>query len=397
MKAMAAPDKHVSRWWTLVVVHICMMAFAVTFQMIPPILETLVKQSGMSYSQAGLLMSLFTLPGVFLALPGGYLADRFGSRGITIFSLALMTAGTLIMLPVKPAFLFGGRVIAGMGVAVLAVVTPQIIASRFKGREMGLAMGIFNTAVPLGTVAALNTFGPVAGRWGTWSVMAAAGGFCLAATVAALAVLEKSRPKDTGQQTNIFKSTLGLGRVVWQVTLVWVLFNIAILSFFTYGIDFFTGTGFSPARAGFLSSLPMLVSVAGAPLTGIVMDRTGWRSSVILAGGIMCAAGTALVYYYPAWSLLWVTVLGLGVSTIPPGCFTLVAEGSPAGQVGLGYGLMATVFNAGVFLGIPWVGILRDGSGNYRNSFMVMCGMFLLAGLAALLARGDIIKIPKTH
>lgn len=389
MNAFAEPKATTSRWLILALIHVCMMAFAVTFQMIPPILDHLVRDTGLSYSGAGLLMSLFTLPGVFLALPGGHLGDRFGTRGITLTALVFMTAGTWLMVPALPVFLYGGRLIAGMGVAVLAVMSPQIIASRFSGRDLGLAMGIFNTAVPSGTVLALNLFGPVGRTMGTRWVLGAAAAFCLAVTILAITVLDAGPSVDEKDRSGILRGLAGMSRVVWATTAAWTLFNISILSFFTYGIDFFTSVGYPAAWAGLLASLPMLISVPLAPVAGLVMDRTGWRAGMIVFGSTMCAASVYLLYRFPGLSPLWVVVLGAGVSTIPPACFTLVAEGSPR-AVGLGYGLMATVFNAGVFLGIPWMGALRDRSGDYAGSFLTMAVIFLAGAAAAMLGRYDI-------
>ncbi|MEE8319889.1 MAG: hypothetical protein V3R44_04280, partial [bacterium] len=51
-----------SRWLILGLVHFSVFSFAVTMQMIPPVLGMLVDELGMSHTQAGVLMGLFTLP-----------------------------------------------------------------------------------------------------------------------------------------------------------------------------------------------------------------------------------------------------------------------------------------------------------------------------------------------
>jgi predicted MFS family arabinose efflux permease len=55
----------------------------------------------------------------------------------------------------------------------------------------------------------------------------------------------------------------------------------------------------------------------------------------------------------------------------------------PFQRHGYGYGLVSAVFNAGVFLGIPFLGKIRDMTGGYRTSFALMAGLLMLGGLLA--------------
>ena len=75
------------RWTILGVMTFCQLAFAVTFQSIPPILGILVTTFNISYAQAGGLMSLFSFPRIFFALPSGLLVDRYGSKANCILSI----------------------------------------------------------------------------------------------------------------------------------------------------------------------------------------------------------------------------------------------------------------------------------------------------------------------
>jgi MFS family permease len=63
-----------------------------------------------------------------------------------------------------------GRLVAGIGAAILLVVAPKIITSWFFDHEIGLSMGVFNIAMPLGTILALNFMGTIAYRF-SWQVI----------------------------------------------------------------------------------------------------------------------------------------------------------------------------------------------------------------------------------
>jgi len=374
-----------SRWWILGLIHFSVLAFAVTLQMIPPILGTLVNDLGMTHTQVGALMGLFTLPGIFLALPGGYLSDIFGTRRVGLIAFALMTTGTFLMIPLDPAFLFLGRALSGVGAGILIVVAPQIISHRFLGRELGMAMGIFNTAVPLGTILAFNVLGSLGESLGIWVVIASTGGLSLIGLTAFYLTYADERPSEnSGPPASTSFSFRGLGRRIWIVALVWTLFNISLLAFFTFGIDYFSSCGYGQKMSGFLSSIPMIVSILLTPLAGLALDRFGWRVMPVFVGGILCAASILLLYHDPVRAFLWATTLGTGVSIIPPVIFTLAGEVVPKERTGLGFGLLSTLFNIGVFFGIPVIGSLRDMTGGYGPSFTIMALLAIATSATSL-------------
>ena len=155
------------RWVILVVVYLSILAFTLIFQSIPPILPFILSELHLTYAQAGLLMSLFALPGIFVSLLGGFLADRYGIRPLAIGCFFLMIGGTLLVgLGMNLQTLGLGRIIAGIGGLTLSVFLPKLLSQWFKERELGLAMGIFNTGVPLGSVLCFGLFGKLGNLWG---------------------------------------------------------------------------------------------------------------------------------------------------------------------------------------------------------------------------------------
>ena len=57
---------------------------SVQFHAIPPLSTLLVADLQINYAQLGLLIGIFFLPGGFLALPGGLLGSRYGSRTVLL-------------------------------------------------------------------------------------------------------------------------------------------------------------------------------------------------------------------------------------------------------------------------------------------------------------------------
>ncbi|UCG39121.1 MAG: MFS transporter [bacterium] len=381
----------VSRWWILFLVHFSVIAFALTLQMIPPLVPQLVARVGLTHAQAGALMGLFTLPGIFLALPGGRVSDVIGPRRVALWSLALISLGTFLMVPLMPFFLYLGRVCSGIGAGVFIVVTPQIIVRRFAGKELGLAMGIFNTAVPIGSIVAFNGLGYLAGRFGILVVITATAGFSLAALTAFF--LTYADPPAPAAPEGGAGEARRLGVGIWLVAIVWTLFNMGVLSYFTYSIDHLTEGGLAATSARFLGSLPMMLAIVFSPLTGLILHRTALRWTLPGLGCLVCGASVLLLLRgSEGHPLLWSIVLGLGLSLVPPAVFTIAGEVLPPSRMGVGYGLLNTLFNLGVFFGIPLVGKARDLTLSYGASFSLMAAFLLLGGLLSLISEKLISK-----
>jgi MFS family permease len=382
-------------WRVLVLAYLASLAFAFSFQMIPPLIPLLVGEHGLSHGGAGLLMGLFTLPGIFFSLPGGVLGDRVGHGRVALISLALMTAGTALMLPLSPAALFSGRLLAGCGGAVLVTVVPPILNRAFSGPRTGLAMGIFNTGVPLGTLVTFNLLGGIARHVGLATVLAGVAGLC-AATGLCFWLGYQDHPGDwAGRKGDEAVrppvppragfSLRGLGAGLWILALAWGLYNMAVLGFMTFAADFLVLHGFAPGAADFTASLPMLASIGLLPLAGALVRTPRHKGAAILAGCAVPAAAILLILADPPRSTAWTVLMGVGMGAIPPAVFTAVPLLAPPGRVATGFGLLNTVFNLFVFAGIPAVGVLRDAHGGYDAGFIVLAAAGF-AGAAATIA-----------
>jgi MFS family permease len=67
------------------------------FQSVGAVSPLLMERLHIGNTELGWLIGIFSLPGVFLALPGGLLGGRFGDRRVVLTGLGLMTAGSALM------------------------------------------------------------------------------------------------------------------------------------------------------------------------------------------------------------------------------------------------------------------------------------------------------------
>ena len=163
------------RWVILTVVYLSILAFTFIFQSIPPILPLIISELQLTYAQSGLLMSLFALPGLFISLLGGFLSDRYSMRPLGTACFLLMIGGVLFVGLGSDLRILGlGRVMAGIGGLALSAFLPKLLAQWFEKKALGLAMGIFNTGVPLGSVVCFGLFGKIRVSWVSsrrWSLL----------------------------------------------------------------------------------------------------------------------------------------------------------------------------------------------------------------------------------
>ena len=372
-------------------VYICMLVFAFTLQFLPPILPTIIANFQLSHTQAGLLMSLFTLPSIFLAIIAGLLSDRWGTYKVGFFSFFLVITGTLTFVLSRTFVLAGiGRTIAGAGAVTLTIVAAKILSQWFQGREVGSAMGIYNTAMPVGSIICFSTFGKLAEQSG-WQMpvfITAAVGFLglvvfLFLYRAAPILPQKEAPNKQEEKT-LFSNVLHIAGLVWMSALCWLLFNAAVISFSTFAPDFFIAKGETIGHAGFLTSLLMWGSLILSPIIGRLIDKFNSNGIFIGAGGFILAV--SLVFVSKTTSFLPpMAVMAVAVAFVPTPVFSYLSKNLPPKDLGVGFGILGMVSGMGMFFGPYLSGMIREKTGSYETAFFFLAILSLLLTAAAVI------------
>jgi predicted MFS family arabinose efflux permease len=379
------------RWVILGVALLCCLAFAITMQSVPPILSLVMAEFKLSYAQGGLLMSLFALPGIVISIPAGMLADRYGQKTIGIISFALMIAGTAIFasgnsLPV----LVLGRMVAGAGALTMLVLAPQLLAQWFAGREMGIAMGVVNTALPLGTILSLNFLSVLGQNLGwrasTW-ISAAVPLIALLVFIFLFAPAPGTSQRIRPKGESFLQSIRLTGISIWIVGIAWLLFNAAVISMFTFTPEFLQGAGRTIASAGFVTSAVMWPSIVLSPVVGHVIDKIDRKRAIIAIGGLALAILMVMIPTATSWILALLLLIGVAQVLIPAPIFALITEVTSPERLGLGFGIFNTCLNLGIVVGPVAVGAIRDVTGSYQASYALMAGFAFLIILAMITLR----------
>jgi len=377
------------RWVILVVVYLSNLAFTFIFQSIPPLLPLIISDFRLTYAQSGLVMSLFSLPGIFVSLLGGFASDRYGMRSLGAGCFLFMIGGTLLAgLGMNLHILWVGRIIAGIGGFTLSVFLPKLLSQWFRHKELGLAMGIYNTGVPLGSVICFGLFGEMGSLWGWHVPILLTGLFSLITFILFLSLyrLPPSPVAREGGPLNIYKSITETGWPIWWVGLSWLWYNAAFTSFATFAPNLFLQKGYTIEASGLLIGIPLFGSLLLSTPIGHLVDRFKHQEWFIGIGGAALAV-LALFFNFSSLFLLLVILMGIFSAMIPAPTYSLPPEMLKTENVGLGFGVISTCSSTGLFIAPYLVGKAKDLTGSYHCSFILISVFFSLIAIFIFLAR----------
>ena len=136
-------------------------------------------------------------------------------------------------------------------------------------------------------------------------------------------------------------------------------------------------------RAGLLTSFIMLVPIFLSPIVGIIIDKTGLKKRLLLAGSIIMAISFVLISKATFGLPIWAVTLGIGFTPIPIFVFSLLPELIKPQQMRMGLGKLTAASNLGIALGPLAFGVLLDQTGgNFNLGFIILAIISLVTILA---------------
>src|ERR1700722_10809164 len=230
-------------------------------------------------AEGGLLASLPSF-GMVVTLPvWGYLLDRVGERivltmGLTLTAAAGCAAASAHSMVTMGVFL----VLGGMAAASSVTACGRLVTGWFPPHQRALAMGIRQTAQPLGIGLAALVIPELAKQSFSTALLFPAGLCAVSAVFCALGVKDPPRPlrADASDEelANPYRGTTTLWRIHAASALLMVPQPV-ILTFML--VWFMMDRGLSAAWAGALVGLSQLLGALGRIAAGRWADRVGSR------------------------------------------------------------------------------------------------------------------------
>ena len=309
------------RWIVLAVLLLSCGIYYFSLESIPPLLIKIESVFNIGAGTAGLLTSFIVIPGLFMAIPAGFLINKQGFRTIGFLSLICISLGNLVIaLSTSFFLLLCGGFMMGFGSCFLTIGTAAMIANWFKSKELGLAMGIFSIGYPLATIIAFLTVPLMQLSLGWHS------SFYLNAIIAILCSLFfLVTVKDTGlvvesrMKSNSTVEMFTEYRLVWKIGLIWLLYSMASAAFVTWAPSILSiYKNLSILSASLFSSLFLVSELLFIPFYGWASDRYGNRRSLMISGLIGMACGVVALIYLNGLMLIPVIIMiGAFGSAVP--------------------------------------------------------------------------------
>src|SRR3981081_1224464 len=184
------------RWMVLAVLFAARAATGFQFQSVGSAAKLLMQDLAFDYSQIGMLLGAYLLPGVIVAFPAGLLGQRFRDKPLGLVGLLLMAVSGIV-LGASESFTVAlvARIIGGVGATIVALGATKMTTDWFDSREIVLAMSILQVSWPFGAMLALPIQAYVALLWGWPAVMISGALFAGAALFPFAFVSEPSERK----------------------------------------------------------------------------------------------------------------------------------------------------------------------------------------------------------
>jgi cyanate permease len=340
------------------------LALPMQLQAVPALAPFIVAEAGLTYTDIGALTGLFMFPGIFLAVPGGLLADRIGEKLTLTIGLAVMLGSALLFVATESyAVMFLSRLLGGSGAVLLAILLPKVVTDWFVGKEIATAQSIIASSFGLGVGLATAALPSVAVSFSWQAAMVANTGVTALAIVLVLAVF-RDRDAGVGEASD--------GQTAWRISkpelvlssfagIARGLFSTGYVVFMSFMPLLLIGQGMQVVEAGLLISLAAAVSIVSVPLGGILSDRTGKPNYFIVGGAVGTALTCVLVPHF-APALLWVLLFGLLRGGCTGGIMALPSQVLRPESRNTGFAVSSAMFFVCMALFPPMAGYILDAT-----------------------------------
>jgi sugar phosphate permease len=357
------------------------MTAGCTFQFGLAYLIPALRGQGLSLQQTGLLAGA-PIAGLFTTLVAwGAAADRWGERVVLAIGLAIAGAVLLAATAVNGPLALGVCfLLAGAAGASVHASSGRLILGWFAANERGMAMGLRQTAQPLGVAVAALALPPL-GAHHIGAALTFMGAFsAVAALLVAIAVRDAARPIDaTAHSTGSPYRT----PVLWRIHAASALLIVPQFTFATFALVFLVDArGWPTETAGQVLAAGQLGGAGARLAVGWWSDRIGSRTRpmrrLAIAIAVVIAAlavGAAVHSRVAVGALLVASVVSVSTNGL---AFTAVAEYAGRSWAGRALGIQNTSQTAVAAVTPPVIAIVIGAAG-YGPAFAAIIAFPLIA------------------
>jgi sugar phosphate permease len=381
------------RWVVLAAGVVAQASSAAVLQGLPGLAPKLRDEYDLGLTGLGVLLACVTFGLVATLVLWGAAADRFGERrvmtsGLVLAALALVAATRTTT--VGP--LMATLVVAGAAGASVNAASGRAVLGWFPPAQRGFAMGVRQTALPIGAGVAAAVLPPLAAARGldaAFLAMAGASGF---AAVVVLVLVREAPGAAVRVAGDLSPARDPRIRRMGAVSALLVVPQFLVVAFVVvYLVD---EQAFAVATAALVLALVQFGGGAGRIVAGRWSDRLGVRLRPLRRLGVATAALFVALTGLTATgtpAVVPLLVVGGVVAISWNGlAFTAVGEMAGPGRAGTALGLQNTAVAVGAALTAPVLGAVVD-----RTAWSVGFALAAAAAGAAVLLLRPLVAVER--
>ena len=362
----------------------------------------------LNYTQLGLLGTGNFIGYLTMAIIGGFLAAKFGTRIVITFALIVMGV-TMILTGLADSFgfAFAMRLLTGLGNGASYVPAMALGSAWFSIKRRGFATGIVSAGIGTGTAISslvvpriLTAFGPDGWRY-SWCILGAIV-ICISVIVYGFV---RSGPAEKGlqqvgaEQTKLASTGLEIEKVsslkwtevigkglVWYLGVIYFFYGISYIIYLTFFVAYLVKEmGFSQEWASGLYALLGGLSIFCGVIWGGISDKLGRSKGSALAYLVLGLSYIVYAFIRVEFGFyLSAIIFGLTAWSIPT--IMAAAAGDFVGPrlAPAGLGFITLFFGIGQALGPALGGYLADTTQSFRVPFLVAGGLSLIGMVTSL-------------
>jgi MFS family permease len=369
--------------------------------MLPPLFPWLMKDFSLSYTEAGMLMTVFfVISGVGQAL-AGFVVDRIGARPVLFAGIAMLTlSGIVLGLSTTYPMLMLSAAVAGLGNSIFHPADFTVLNRRVAQPRLGHAFSMHGLSGNIGWAAApvfMAGIAATAGWHAAGFAAAGVGAFVLGVLWWRRDVLDDAAAEVVAPAHEANKPVPAHQLAFLASPAVWLCFAFFFLTTSAFGIL----QNYAPAILGNVYGVSLVLATAGLTsylagsavgtiAGGFLAARSEHNERVIaLALGLAAAMALLLASGWASSSLLlpMMAVMGFGVGTAGPNRDLLVrrAATSQFGKASFGrvYGFVYSGLDTGLALSPLIFGPLLD-AGRFNAALTAVAVLQAASLLTAL-------------
>lgn len=379
--------------WALLAVAVNLR---VTITSVPPLIDTISADLGLSHAMAGVLTALPVLcMGLFAPL-AGRLADQAGAAVVVLCSAVAILLGTIARgLGDNVALLYLGTFVAGVGIAIASTLLPHLVKIFFRPKRVGLVTGLYMAGMLGGATLASAVAVPLAERLGSWQ--ASLGAWAVLALIGVVVWA----PFTVRVHPRHVRAEAPHGGLPWRSVTAWtVAIYLALQSWCFYSsvawlAPTYVEHGWSTTDAGYLLAAFTAAQIVSGLLGPAMSDRVRDMRVLLLVSAALGIIGSFGIYLSPlAAPWAWAFVLGLGQgSAFSLGLVLLVryakSPSATARLSGMGFLVCYTLAAVGPLA----MGAVRDRVGTLTLTWPILGAIAIIQGFVALRLRPGLSQV----